>query len=839
MSVLRQEILQSLRALRRRPGFTVVAVVSLALGIAANTTIFSILSATVLGGVGLPDESRLVYLSPYAIDNPEAEFWVTVPEYQAWKERAQSFEAIGAMFGATRSRTLGASDDGQAAERLLAYQGERDLLDVWGVQPILGRLFTSEEDVVGEAPRVAVISHRLWQRRFNGDPNVIGQTIVLDGTPADMIGVMPEGLSATIQRPDVDLWIPWSLSPSMVVSTTGFNHVYARLKPGISLGEAQAEIDSIALTLGQELPDSNANRGVRLRGMHEFFFGDLGEPLFTLQGAVAIVLLIACANVALLLLAAASGRRIEVALRSAIGASRWRIMRQMLTESFVLAGLGGLLGLALAWAGVRLFLLVAPPDLPGLGDIEIDAGVMLLTLVIVVATALVFGSIPAVSTSRPDLSGLMNETPRGSTTGRAGRRLRLVLVTGQTALALVLLVSAGLLINSLMRLNANTLGADPNGILSFRLQFGQDQAIFHTGESYNGMGLWEPYPAVTNSFESVVERIRNVPGVETVAGSYIAPFSGAMSMTFRTPGIEPGSAESSGPDFSVAYMSITPAYFDLLRVPLIQGRGFSDDDRETGLPVAIINETMARTYWPDDSPIGRQLTLEHVPDAPARQIIGVVGDVLLGRLEEASTPTVYVPYFQQSAAWPGGSALFLRGGMSFLVRGPDDPFALVPAVRSAVAQVDRNLPLLDVSTIDQNLSDQLQTTRLFTVLLGIFGFIAGTLAAIGLYGAIAYSVAERRQEIGIRMALGAEGGNILRLVMRQAVVVIGVGLALGLAASFAVTRLLSSVLWGVTPTDAATFAAVATGLTFVALVACLIPTWRALALDPAVTLRWA
>ena len=835
--MLRQDLLHHLRMMRRKPGFTLVAVLSLALGIAANTTIFSILSGTLLDPVRLDEPERIVYLSTFELDDPEQENWVAVPEYKDWKEQARSFEIMGAMFGSTQGRILGAANDGAPAELLSAFALERDLLDVWRIRPLLGRLFTADEDRVGEPASVALISHRFWLRRFEGNPNVLGQTLVLDGSPATVIGVMPQGLSETLLRPEMDLWIPWSLAPSMVVSASRFNHVYARLKPGVTIAQAQAEMDALAAQRAQAFPDTNAGWGVRVQSLQDFFFGDLREPLLLLQGAVALVLLIACANVAVLLLAAATSRQTEVALRNAIGASRTRIVRQMLTESLLLASLGGALGLLLAWIGTRVFVAVSPAWFPGLERIEIDGGVLGFTVAIVAATSVMFGLVPALSSSRPDLSGLLNETPRGSSGGGARKRLRLALVTGQTALALILLIGAGLLINSFLRLEDNPLGGDPEGVLSFRLSFSQDEGIAFTGRQFEGVGLWSTNPVVPRTLERVLERLESVPGVESVTGSYNLPFGGALSIPFRREGQAAATQGERDANFAANYVSTTPGYFDLLRVPILRGRDFTDRDRGGSQYVAIVNEAMARRYWPGEDPLGRSLTLEHVPDEPSRMIVGVVGDMLLNRFEQSSAPVVYVPYFQQTPLWQGPSAQFIRGGMFFLLRSAGDPINLVPSVRSAVAEVDPNRPLTAVQTLEQFLGDQLEETRLFTALLGIFGAIAVVLAAVGLYGVIAYTVAERGKEIGIRIALGAAAPSILKLVMRQALAIIGIGLGVGLVGAFALTRLLSSVLWGVTPTDPVTFVAVTAMLVAVALLACVVPTVRALAVDPAATLR--
>jgi putative ABC transport system permease protein len=832
MTSVFQDIVYGIRTLLDRPGFTLIAALSLALGIAANTTIFSILNATLLGPLGFDDEDELVVIATYALDNPGGRNVAGWREYAALQE-AESFASVGILVpGGVHN--LGATSDGVvAAEELSAVRLDPALFRTLGLRPQLGRAFTDEEDQVDNTAPVVLISDRFWERRFDRDPDAIGQTLRLDGVPRTIIGVMGEGQEAKLFQSGADLWTPSAIVEAQTISDARFIVVFARLAGGVPAGEAQAEVDGIAARLAEESPSSNQNTGLRVMSVNEFIYDDAATLLLTLQGAVFFVLLIACANVAGLMLARATTRQREIAIRSAVGAVRARLVRQVLTESVVLSTLGGVAGVFLAWGGLRVFVSQAPADVPNLALMTINGEVLAFTAFVVVLTAVMFGIVPAIQGSRADLTSLLNESSRGSSGGAARQRLRLVLAAGQTGLALVLLIAAGLLINSFVQIQDNDLGADTDGILTFRLQFSQEETITFTGEQVAGVGLWDVNPGVGLTVDRIYEQLRLVPGIEALAAVNVAPFLGAASRNFEIFG---GAAPEEGSP-SAAYLAVTPGYFETLGVALRRGRVLTEGDTASAPPVVVINESMARRFWEDRDPIGDLLTLDYVPGEQPRQVVGIVADVLLSQFQQEAAPIMYVPQAQQTSQWRGPE-WGLRAATYFLVRGRGDPLDLVPDVQRAVARTDPDRPITQIRTIDQYLAEQMQGNALIVSLLGIFGAIAGALAVTGIYGVISYSVSQRTHEIGIRMALGAKGRSIFAMIMRQAVVVVLVGLVIGVIGSLLLTPLVADNLFGVGTTDPATFAAVSLLLLAAALVACMVPTRRALKVDPSEALRY-
>lgn len=833
MTSIRQDIVYGIRTLLDRPAFTFIAVLSLALGIAVNTTMFSILNATVLGSMGFEDEDELVAIATYPLDNPNARNVVAWREYDAWA-LAESFEEVGALVPGDNVRNLGASTDGVVpAEELEAVRVNPAMFRTLGLTPQLGRLFTDEEDQVDNAAPVVLLTDRFWEQRYGRDPNAIGQTLRLDGVVNTIIGVMPPGEEAKLFQPSADLWVPSSFVLAQTISDARFIVVFARLADGVSMRQAQTELEGMALQFAEDYPSSNENTGFRLMTINEFVFAGAALILFTLQGAVGFVLLIACANVAGLMLARATARQREIAIRSAVGAVRTRLVRQVLTESVVLAVFGGALGVFLAWGGLKVFVRAAPPDVPNLGSMTINPEVLAFTAVVVIVTAILFGIIPAWQGSRADLSSLLNESARGSSGGTARQRLRMAMVAGQTGLALILLIAAGLLINSFARVQDNDLGADPTGILTFRLVFSQDETITFANEQIDGVGLWTVSPAVGTAVVSLYQQLQLVPGIESVAAVNVPPFQGATGRTFEIFGRTPEEGEAQG----AAYLAVTPGYFETLGVGLSRGRVFDERDTEDSPKVVVINESMARQFWEDADPIGDSLTLDYVPGEQPRQVVGIVGDVLLSQFQQEAVPIMYVPVNQQTELWRGPE-WGLRAVTYFLVRGRGDPLDLIPDVQRAATQVDPDRPITEIRTIDQYLAEQMQGNTLIVGLLGVFGAIAGLLAVSGIYGVISYAVSQRTNEIGIRLALGASGGRIVALIMRQAVVVVLVGLVIGVIGAFALTRLIGNALVGIEATDPLTFAAVTLMLLAAALVACVVPTWRALKVDPSEALRY-
>jgi putative ABC transport system permease protein len=704
--------------------------------------------------------------------------------------------------------------------------------DVLGVSPVLGRVFTSDEDRNGNPAPVVVLSYNFWQRRFAGDPRIVGKTVRLDGVETDIIGVMPQGFD--FRSTETDIFAPAGFSPQQLASAASFIAVSARLGPGVTIAQAESEMRSISQGLAAQFPDRNKNLTVALEDLRTSIYDDLQRPLLVLQGTVGFVLLIACANIAGLLLARSASRRTEMAVRSALGAGRWRVVRQLLTENVLLAIVGGAVGCAFAWAGLRMLVAALPPGIIGLSGATIDLRVLVVTAVMSVVTGVLFGLAPAVQTSNVDLAAALKEAGRDGMAAGSAQRFRSALVTVQIGLALMLLIGAGLMTSSLLKLLNKDLGADPQNLLTFEFRFPQNE-LMRPVDKYRGVGLWEIFPVTGLTFDRVWERIQVIPGVTSAAGISRAPLTGgAMGMQFFVDG-QP--RPESGRGQSAGFFALTPRYFETMKIPILRGRDFSRTDSATSPLVMIVNKTMADRFWEGKDPIGQSVTLDFVPNEQPRTIVGVVADSALGRFQRQPRPVMYVPHLQLQDRWQG-PAWDYRAMMAFVLRSAGDPMALAPAVRRAVAEIDRGKPAGNIRTVEQNLGDQSAGMELYATLLAIFGVAAGLLAALGIYGVMAYTVAQRTREIGIRMALGAGGARVMRLVTVRALILIAIGLVIGLGGAMALTRVLASELYEVSPTDPLTFTLVTIGVAFVALVACLIPTRRAMSVDPTIALRY-
>jgi len=830
LSTLWQDLLYGLRMLLKKPGFTLVAALSLGLGIGANATIFSIINATLLSDLPYPEANRLMVLWTAPLNRPGIRNNVTARNYLAWKDRSQSFQSMGGLNGFPSN--LGAERDGSPAERLDGEHFSYSMWDVLGVQPALGRVFTKDEDQDGNPAPVMVLSYPFWQRRFAGDPNVLGRKVLLDNQETTIIGVMPKGFD--FANSTTDFWAPLGITPQQMTSTASFLLISGRLKPGVSMQQAQAEMDSIAQGLVGVFPGNTKDTGVRVEAMQGAFFQGLKQPLTVLQGAVGFVLLIACANVAGLLLARAASRRTEMAVRSSLGAGRVRIVRQLLTESVLLAILGGILGGIFAWGGLKAIIASLPAG--SLPDVTVSSRVLGFTALVSIATGLFFGLIPALQTSKIDLSTAIKDSTRGGSEGLTKQRLRGALVTAQIGLALVLLIGAGLMMNSFLRIERNDLGGDPKGLLTFDFRFPQSQLMKPVGQQYRGVGLWDISPNVSLTYDRLFERLRGLPGVISAAGASRPPFAGAMGMQFRIlgrPAAEPGPQGSS---MNAAYMPITPNYFSTVRIPVLQGRDFTATDTASAPLVVIISKAMAQRWWANENPIGQRIVFDFVPDEQPREIVGVVGDVRMSQTQTQPGPVVYLPHGQQSQRWLGPSWNY-RSAMFYILRTSGNPTGIAGAVRSAVAEIDPSKPVGNLQTVEQNLRDQVSGQRVYMLLLTVFGAIAAVLAAVGIYGVMAYAVTQRTREIGIRMALGATSSSVMTLVVKQALILVFSGLILGIAGALGLTRFLANELYGVTATDPATFVEVSLGLVLIAVLASLIPTRRAVSVDPTVALR--
>ena len=834
-----QDLVHGCRMLLKKPGFTIVAALSLALGIGANTVIFSLINTTLLRPLPFVDSGKLVVIWTVPLKDRTQRNNVNISSYYSLRDKTQSLESLGALTGSIKN--LGAEKDGAPAERITGWGFSPAVFQALGVKPALGRFYTEEEDQVDNWAPVIVITNRLWKRHFNSDPNVIGKVLTLDQKPVTVIGLLPEDFS--FFGDEVDFICPLEINRTQSQSKQGFILVLGRIKKNGSMKQSQAEIDTIAAQLASGDPERNQGNGAQIQLLQEAAYGYFRGPLLILQGAVAFVLLIGCANVAGLLLARAASRRTEVAVRTALGAGRGRIVRQLITESFPLSLVGGILGMALSWGGLKLFVAAAPPGFPRLNELTLDMSVLGFTAVVVVLTAVIFGIVPAVQASRPDLVASLKESGRSGTDSVARQYLRSVLVTAQIALALILLIGAGLMINSFIRVQKNDLGADPRNLLTFDFRFAQTDAIKPYGR-YRGLGLWDVSPVPALTFDRILDRARAIPGVLSAAAVNRPPLSsGGIQMPFLIEGkpAPPPSASSDGGSQeqgqTANYFSISPNFFGTMKIPILKGRDFNAQDTASSTLVIIITQTMARRFFANEEPIGKRITLDFVPDERPREIVGVVGDTRTSRFQQEPVPTMYVPHVQQTPRWMGPQWND-RAGMFFVLRTSGDPMTFVETAKRAVADVDLTRPASNFRTIEQNLNQQTQYLRLYILLLGIFGGIAATLAAIGIYGVMAYSVAERTREIGIRMALGAGSADVLKMVMRHALLMLGIGLTIGLAGSFAVTRLIKSGLYGVTATDPLTYVGISLLLIVVALTASFIPTRRAVRVDPTTALRY-
>ena len=820
METLREDLTSAFRQIRRRKGYAAAVVLMIGIGIGANTAIFGLFKAT-FDQPPFPDIDRLVRIrtSP---PQGESSPWVAIPEYLALEEQNRVFESIGSMDYSVL--TLGPSENGLPAERLDSQRIKATMLRLLGVQPQLGRGFAPGEDRSGGLVPLAMISDRLWRTRFGGSPNVVNTTVNVDNVATTIIGVMPAGFTLFA---DADIWIPETFNPAQLQGSTRFTMVVARLKSGVSVDQAQTDVDAIARDLGKQHPDTNGGWRLLVEPLDAAYYADTRQALLILQVAVALILLIACANVAGLFLVQGAARQQEVGTRWALGADRFRLVRQFLTESLSLALAGGLVGIVFALGGVRLLTSLSPAWLSRIHSVAIDAPFLLFAMTVSIATGVASGLVPGLQLSSAGGASVLHEAGR-MTRGRRRQRIQGALVIGQVALTLVLLVGAALVIKSFVRMQHANLGSDPTGVLSFDAAVSRAQYLKMTGGRINGFGEFDFSPVPAQTFERVAQRLEEIPGVDSAAGISSPPYSGPA---FDAPFFIMGRPRVNKEALTAGYHLVTPNYFSTMRIRILRGRDFTYRDRPDTPWVAIINEAMAKRYWPNEDPIGQYITLDIVPDEKPREVIAVVANTPAYRLERTPTPMLYLPHVQQLLRYRAPYGGF-RLGMTFVLRLNAPPDAVLPSARKAVAEIDRSIPVANVQMLEQYLARQIETPRFYMVTLAVFGAFATLLAIFGIYGVIAYSVAQRGREIAIRVAVGASPRSVIGLVLRQAVLLASIGVAMGVAASIFVTRYLSSVLWGVTPTDPPTFINVALLFTVVAIAAGLVPTYRALRLEP-------
>jgi len=801
----------AIRTLRRSPGFTIIALLTLALGIGANTAIFSFVNGVLLKPLPYRDPHGIVMVweKPPGGDRNG----ISTLNFLDWKNQNTVFEHMAAInFGGNVTLT-GAGQP----EELQGVRVSASYFDIFGVQAVLGRTFAPDEDQLGKS-QVVILSHRLWENRFGADPSIVGRTLTLSGKPCTVVGVMPA--HSPFDRSYAQLWMPLAFEPRDMTRDYHWMLSFARLKPGVTLEKAQAAMDAIGARIAAAYPESNQGWGVTVERFEDRIVGpQLRRSLLVLLAAVGAILLIGCANLANLTLARGAAREREIAVRASLGAGAWRLIRQLLTENLLVAGAGGALGLALGYAMIRGLIRLAPPfSLPSEADVSIDPTILLFTLAVSLVTALLFGLAPAIHATRVDPASSMKEGGRSATSGAGRARLRSALIVSEVALAFVLLAGAGLLVGSFFRMLRVDTGFTSDNVITARLPIARDR-FAHPEQLLQYARLLD-------------ERLRSSPGVRDVAFSNVLPMQGwGDGMPFLIAG-RPFVDRANRP--ACFYKRVTGSYFHTLDIRLLRGRAFTDRDTKGGAPVTVINETMAKRYFKGEDPIGKRILIQEIlygqpglgPEIPW-EVVGIVGDEQTGSLIDTKSPGLYVTFGQSPT-----------NDVSMVLRGALDPRTLTTAIHAAVHSVDKHQSVADLETLEQIKSGSVSSDRMQTMLLAIFAALALLLAAIGIYGVISYSVTQRTHELGIRAALGASRGSLLAMVIRRGMRLTLIGLAIGAAGALALTRLLGSLLFGISPRDPVTLIVVAAVLSTVALLACYIPARRAAGVDPMVALRY-
>ncbi len=808
METILSDVRIALRGIAKRPGFNLVIILTLALGIGANTAIFSVVHAVLLSALPYPQADQLVSLSSKVELKNLTQQPVSYLNARDWIRQNQGFAQMAALRSENQNLT-----DGTEPLRVNTVRASANILTLLGVQPALGRDFRRDEEQPGHET-VALLSHDLWQRRYSGDPGILGQKIPLNDKTYTVVGVLPAWLKQpgvtlpSLPPTGADVWIP--LVPNNFEQDRSLHNlrVIGRLKPGVALAQAREEMNTIAARLEQEYPAINANIGSEAIPLHEQVVGKVSQALWMLTAAVGLVLLIACVNVANLLLARAASRQTEIAIRTALGATRGRLIAQMLAESVVLSLAGGVCGVLLATWGVPL--LTKMSAVPRADEIGIRLPVLLFALLISLLTALAFGLLPALKTSRSDLVRALKDGRKGGA-GVAHRRWLNALVISEIALAMVLLIGAGLLLRSFHALSQSDPGFRTEGVLTVGVPLPDSS-----------------YPDQVRQlqfFERAFASLNSVPGVQSSAAIFGLPILGFATATFTTQ----GNPVPAGQEPVANFRTISPDYFRVMGMPLRQGREFSTHDTAETTDVIIVNEELARRQWPGESALGKRLQIS-AETTRWREVVGIVGNARLTNLETPIDPAIYVPQTQNS--WPNALRL-----SSFVVKTPGDPQAIAPAVRSALRALDPSLPVAQVRTMENIVSESLAQRRFNLALLLLFAIVAGALAIIGIYGVMSYGVAQRKQELGVRLALGAQRSEITRMIVLEGSTLALTGIGLGLVAAFAATRLMAGLLAGISATDPVAFFSIAAGLSTVAMLASYLPARQAAKVDPMIALR--
>ncbi len=811
MEILFKDLGYGIRSLLKHPGFTAIAVITLALGIGANTAMFSVINAVLLRPLPYRDPARLVTIWEESPERGMYQMPVSLANLRDWVDQNQTFEQISAY----TFTNLNLTGTGEPA-RLGTVRSSANLFPLIGATPVIGRSFLPEEDKEG-ANHVVILGHALWQSRFGSDPGIVGKWLTLNNQSYTVVGVMASnsqfpvgfGYMGKVLNDPIDLYVPLAASGRETERGNYSFFAIGRLKPGVTIDQARAEMTTIERRLEKQYPDGNTGIGISLVPTQEQTVKEIRPGLLVLFGAVAFLLLIACANIANLLLARAASRKKEIAIRTALGASRLRVLRLLLTESLMLSLAGGSIGFLLALWGTDALMALEPDNIPRLNEVGVDARVFLFTIAVSIVTGIVFGLVPGMRAAKPDLNEALKEGSRGSMGSAASKRTLGVLVALEVALSLVLLVGAGLMIKSFIRLQQANLGFNPENVLAVNLTLPESR-----------------YPEERQQasfFQEALTRLQSVSGVQSAGATTSLPLTLSVNGSdFR---IEGHPEPEAGKELIINMSSVSAGYFHTLGVPLLKGRDFSDRDNKDSSAAAIINNDLARTYFPNEDPMGKRIKFTDTESWIS--IVGVTGDVKQLGQDIGVKPEIYFPYLQVPAS-----------SMSVVVRTANEPLSLTGAVKTEIQIIDKDLPIDDAKTMQQLLANSKSGRRFNLILLTGFALVALVLAMVGIYGVMSYTVAQRTHEIGIRVAVGAQSRDVFRMVIGQGMMLAMIGVACGLVGAFLLTRLMTSMLFGVEPTDPATFATIAVLLTAVALVACYIPSRRATKVDPLVALRY-
>ncbi|HNH83022.1 MAG TPA: ABC transporter permease [Acidobacteriota bacterium] len=810
MDSLVRDVRFGVRMLLKSPMFTLVAVLALAVGIGANTAIFTLVHAALIKPLPYAEPENLVMIWEHNRPRLRERNVISLANFLRWQEQTTSFEQIAAFWPSTSTLT-GAGDP----EEVSTQAGTVNFFSTLGVNPAIGRGFTPE-DAKNFDPQAAVLSDGFWKRRFGADPGIVGRTITLDGKAVTIVGVMPADFQLFVRfdsfssRP-ADLWFPIVLGEPQRKPRGRFAYTVGRLKPGVTLAQAQSEMDAISARLEIELPEFDKGWGIKLVGIQDELVGEVRPALYVLLAAVGLVLLIACANIANLLLARAMRRKSEIAIRSAIGASRWRVIQQLLVESLLLAVIGGVLGVLLARWGVDVLLALSPKEIRGLAQVRLNLQVLGFTSLVTALTGVFFGLMPALEVSKLRVIEILKRQTGGGIGSPHSRRFRSGLVVVQVALAVLLLIGSGLLVQSFLRLESVDPGFNQKGLLTAKIQI--------------PMSRYAEADQRIAFYNQLVERVKALPGVKSASAISFLPFTGLVAGTGFT--IESRPAPPAGQEWITEVELITPEYFKTMETPLAQGRMLTEAEGQKASNVVIINETMARQFFPNENPIGKRLLIEMSDPIIPTEIIGVVKDSKNKGLDRNPRPMAYWAYPQ--LAFPF---------MTLVIRADNDPLQLIGALQREVSDLDQNLPLADVQTMEMLLAESIARSRFAAFLLTLFAGIALLMSVVGVYAVVAYTTAEQTREIGIRVALGAESRDVLKLILGQGMGLVLAGIALGTAAAAGFSQVLSTLLYSTSENDPLTFAGVGILFAVIALTACVVPAVRAMRISPTIALRY-